>query len=561
MRRSTLPRSCHLFPLLFVAGFAAPAAAQDYTDSYPKNPGIDMLGYVFELTFTDESDVLTGVTTATARFPEPGQRELRLDLIQPVDSLDGAGMVVARVERDGRALDFRHEDHQIFIDLRGAVPAGDRVTVEVHYSGRPADGLDIGPNKYGDRTFFSDNWSSRVRNWLPVVDHPYDKATTEMIVVAPSHYQVASNGTIAEVTDRGDGTRLTHYVNPVPTATWLYFVGVAQFAVQQVDTYDGIPIETWVYWQDRDAGFYDFAEPSKKTMAYYTDLIGQYVNGRLANIVSNATPGGGMEAASTPAYSDQSVSGNRERRWQHVIIHEIAHQWFGNAVTEYHWNDVWLSEGFATYYTLLARRHLYGQDDFVEGLKESRATVTDFYENDFDFQIVRPYIEDLNNVSGSMMYHKGAWVLHMVRDRIGAEAYDEGIRSYYDHHLNGHANTADLRRHLEEASGQDLEAFFRQWLFQGGIPRLDVTWRENGGGVVVEADQVQDLYVFDLEVDVALLYGDGSVGGRLGETTTLTLEGGGDRASAVLTVADGAEVAGLVVDPHTRLLATWEVRR
>ncbi len=268
-----------------------------------------------------------------------------------------------------------------------------------------------------------------------------------------------------------------------------------------------------------------------------------------------------MEAASTPAYSDQSVSGNRERRWQHVIIHEIAHQWFGNAVTEYHWNDVWLSEGFATYYTLLARRHLYGQDDFVEGLKESRATVTDFYENDFDFQIVRPYIEDLNNVSGSMMYHKGAWVLHMVRDRIGAEAYDEGIRSYYDHHLNGHANTADLRRHLEEASGQDLEAFFRQWLFQGGIPRLDVTWRENGGGVVVEADQVQDLYVFDLEVDVALLYGDGSVGGRLGETTTLTLEGGGDRASAVLTVADGAEVAGLVVDPHTRLLATWEVRR
>lgn len=539
----------------------ASASAQDYGDSYPKNPDIDMLEYVFELTFTDESDVVFGRTTATARFLAPGQRELRLDLVRRSDALDGAGMVVSRVERDGRALPFRHERDQVFIDLGVEVPDGDGVTVEVHYSGRPADGLDVGPNKYGDRTFFSDNWSSRVRNWLPVVDHPYDKATTEMIVVAPSHYQVASNGTIAEVTDRGDGTRLTHYVNPVPTATWLYFVGVAQFAVQQVDSYDGIPIETWVYWQDRDAGFYDFAEPSKKTMAYYSDLIGPYVNERLANIVSNATPGGGMEAASTPAYSDQSVSGNRERRWQHVIIHEIAHQWFGNAVTEYHWNDVWLSEGFATYYTLLARRHLYGHDDFVEGLKGSRTTVTDFYATDFDFQIVRPYIEDLNDVSGSMMYHKGAWVLHMVRDRIGADAYDEGIRSYYAEHLNGHAQSADLRRHLEEASGQDLETFFRQWLFQGGIPRLEVEWRGDGGDVVLEVRQVQERYAFDLEVDVALLYDDGSVGGRVGETTTVSLSAGGGPGSAVLRVEDGADVADLVVDPHTRLLATWSIRR
>ncbi|MBT8487209.1 MAG: M1 family metallopeptidase [Gemmatimonadetes bacterium] len=554
-------RTPHIVSVLILACVASTAAAQDYSDSYPKNPDIDMLGYVFELTFSDDTDVITGVATATARYLTPGQRELRLDLIEQSESLDGAGMTVSRVEQDGRSLAFRHEDDQVFIDLGTEVNAGDRVTVTVHYSGRPADGLDIGPNKYGDRTFFSDNWSSRVRNWLPVVDHPYDKAMTEMIVVAPSRYQVASNGTVAEATDRGDGTRLTHYVNPVPTATWLYFVGVAQFAVEQVDSYDGIPIETWVYWQDRDDGFHDFAEPSKKTMAYYSDLIGPYVNRRLANIVSNATPGGGMEAASTPAYSDQSVSGNRERRWQHVIIHEIAHQWFGNAVTEYHWNDVWLSEGFATYYTLLARRHLYGHDDFVAGLNESRRTVTDFYEDDFDFQIVRPYIEDLNDVSGSMMYHKGAWVLHMVRDRIGVDSYAEGIRTYYDEHVNAHASTADLRRHLEEASGQDLEDFFDQWLFQGGIPRLEVVWRQDAGEVFVSVQQVQERYGFDLEVDVALLYSDGSVGGRLGETGTVILEAGGGSGSAALIVEDGAEVAGLVVDPNTRLLATWEVRR
>ena len=91
---------------------------------------------------------------------------------------------------------------------------------------------------------------------------------TEMIITAPAKYQVASNGNIAEVSDMGEGMRRTHYKNPVPTATWLYFMGVAQMAVQQVDTYGDVPIETWVYWQDRDAGFYDFAVPSKDVLGF-----------------------------------------------------------------------------------------------------------------------------------------------------------------------------------------------------------------------------------------------------------------------------------------------------
>lgn len=516
-----------------------------------------MLGYVFELTLTDDSDVVSGTATATARYLAPGHRELRLDLVERSDTLDGAGMSVSRVEREGRELGFEHENDRLFIDLGSEVAAGERVDVTVHYAGRPAGGLQIGPNRYGDRTFFSDNWSSRARNWLPLVDHPYDKATTEMIVVAPSRYQVASNGTVVEVTDLGDGTRRTHYVNAVPTATWLYFIGVARFAVQQVDDFDGVPIETWVYWQDRDAGFHDFAEPSEKVLAYYTDLVGPYVYDRLANVVSTAT-GGGMEAASTPAYSEASVTGERTRRWQHVIIHEIAHQWFGNAVTQHHWNDVWLSEGFATYYTLLFRRHLYGHDDFIAGLKQSRTTVRDYYAQDFDFQIVRDYVADLNDVSGRMMYDKGAWILHMLRERIGAAPYDEGIRAYYAEFVNRNAQTADLRRHLEEASGEDLESFFDQWLFQGGIPRLDVRWWEEGDEVVVEIETGQDRYEFDVDVDVAFRFEDGTVS----EPSTLRLRPrSGGPGRAVLRTSFDRSVVDVVVDPHTRLLATWSTTR
>ena len=562
---ATRPRPSHrrsrraVLPLTLLAA-ALPAlapglSAQSYGDAYPKNPDVDILGYVFELTLSDDTDDILGVTTATARYRADGPGELTLDLVQRSVARDGAGMTVSAVEMDGRALDFRHDGDRLFIDLGRDVDAGERVDVTVRYSGRPADGLRIGPNRYGDRTFFSDNWSSEVRHWLPVVDHPSDKAMTETVVVAPSHYQVSANGSVVEETDLGDGTRRTHYVNAVPTATWLYFIGVARFAVQQVDELDGISIETWVYPQDRDAGFYDFAVPSKQALAYYTDLVGPYVYDRLANVVSAATPGG-MEAASTPAYAEASVTGQRTRRWQHVIIHEIAHQWFGNAVTERLWNDVWLSEGFATYYTLLFRRHLYGHDDFIEGLEMSRRTVTDYYADDFDFQIVRDTIPDVDDVSGSMIYQKGAWVLHMLRERLGHAVYDDAIRAYYAEHVNGNAETADLRRHLEEASGEDLEDFFQQWLFQGGIPRLDVRWGTEGDEVVVEMEQSQPRYLFDVDVEVAFRYADGT----MSEPSTVQLRprsGGADRA--VLRLATELDVIDLVVDPRTRLLAEWRV--
>lgn len=538
----------NLLVVLFLT--ALPVQAQHvYTDSYPKNSAIDVQNYVFELTLSDDSDVIDGRATVDARFTEP-VTELRLDLINQSEELDGKGMTVTGVTMGGDPLVWRHEDNAVFIDLGGSMEGRHRVVVE--YQGLPAAGLRIGPNKYEDRTFFSDNWSSRVRNWVPAVDHPYDKAANEFVVTAPSHYQVVSNGLRIEETDLGGGQRLTHWKNSVPTATWLYFLGVAEFAMQQVDTFDGKAVETWVYRQDREDGFHDFAIPSKQVLAFYSDLIGPYAYERLANVVSPAT-GGGMEAASTPAYSERSVTGDRSRRWQHVIIHEIAHQWFGNAVTEYHWNDVWLSEGFATYYTLLFREYAYGYDDFIAGLKDSRQRVINFYEDDWDFQLVRPYIEDLNNVSGAMMYQKGAWTLRMLEEMVGRDTYNAGVRAYYTEHYNGHAQTADFQRAMEEASGLDLQQFFDQWLFQGGIPQLEVSWSQTGDTVAIGLQQVQETFAFELSVDI-------EIRGTNGESQRLTVALDGPNTAIAEQAFDG-EVAEVVIDPDTRLLATWEVGR
>lgn len=537
-----------LFYALLMLAFVCDASARQYSDSYPKNPDIDMLNYAFHLELSDDSDSISGTTVATAKFLAGGMSELRLDLIKQSEELEGKGMTVDGVEMNGQALSFTHDNDVIVIDLGRTMEKGAVARVKVSYHGIPAAGLRIGPNKYDDRTFFSDNWSSRARNWLPTVDHPSDKAANEMIVTAPSHYQVVSNGLLIEETDLGDGRRLTHWKNSLPIATWLYFLGVAEFAVQQVDTYDGKAIETWVYRQDRDDGFYDFAVPSRQVIAFYSDLVGEYLYERLANVVSPAT-GGGMEAASTPAYGENSVTGTRSRRWQGVIIHEIAHQWFGNGVTEAVWNDVWLSEGFATYYTLLYREYAYGHDDFIDGLEESRNRVINFYEDDYDFQLVRDYVEDLNDVSGSMMYVKGAWTLHMLREMIGIDAYTQGVRSYYAEFKNSTVSTADFRWHMEHASGRDLEWYFDQWHFQGGIPSLEGSWRVERGEVIINIEQVQKVYDFELMVDFEVQFADGT-------SEVITLAVGSDEKAQEAKSFE-KEVVAVAIDPNTRLLAKW----
>jgi len=550
---------CALKTLLLVAALCIPAVAQPtepgpVQDGYPKNWGIDILHYSFELQLSDDTDTIKGQATIDARYLEPGQSALRLDLISRSPALDGKGMTVDRVQMAGANLTFRHKDDQVFIEIGREVEVQKRIQVTVDYHGIPASGLKIGQTKYGDRSFFSDNWSSRARNWLPSVDHPYDKATNELIVTAPDQYQVISNGLLIEETDLSGGLRLTHWKNSVPIATWLYVLGVGEFAVQYVDTFDGKSIQTWVYRQDRDAGFYDFAIPTRQVLAYYSDLIGPFSYEKLANIQSNSV-GGGMEAASAIFYGDRSVTGTRSRRWQHVIIHELAHQWFGNAVTEYEWNDLWLSEGFATYYTLLFREYAYGKDDFVEGLKDARDRVFTFYEDDYDFRIIREHLPDLNDVSGSMIYQKGAWVLHMLRVMVGEDVFDEGVRTYYAAYKDRNASTADFRRYIEEASGMELEWFFDQWLYQGGVVYLDGYWQydEALGELVVSVRQTQPTYTFRISPAFDIVYEDGS-------RERLSIEFEGNALVEHIMTAE-KRVVDVIPDPDTELLARWTFSR
>jgi aminopeptidase N len=544
MARSLFSFFCCLFFSLY-----------SFADTYPKDPRIDIINYVFKIHLTDSSDSIRCEAGIDVRYLADGVTVLRLDLVNTSASLINKGMTVLFVRSGGMSLSFKHENNSLYITLPAASQKDQRAVYTISYSGIPATGLKIGNNKYGDRTFFSDNWPDKGRNWLPIIDHPYDKATCEFIVTAPSHYQVVSNGLLIEETDLQNGFRLTHWKQSVPIASWLYVLGVARFAVQQVDMFDSKAIQSWVYYQDRDAGFYDFAEPTKKVLAFYSDRVGPFVYEKLANIQSNSVSGG-MEAASAILYSEGSVVGDRNERWRNVVIHEIAHQWFGNAVTEYDWDDVWLSEGFATYFTSLFIEHQYGQDAFLNVMAASKKTVDAFYTKNPGYRIIHDNLSDMEKVTSSHTYQKGSWILHMLRGLLGDEIFWKGIRSYYVKYMNGNATTSDFRREMEEASGKDLEVFFDQWLYKPGTLRLKGNWQynETKKEITVQLDQVQnDGSIFKMPLQIAIQ----QAGKNETQVKTITLT---EKSNTFVIAADKTPSA-VILDPGSRVLMDAEFVR
>lgn len=492
--------SRHLFALLCLVLTAERLRA----DPYPRQP-IDVEHYRFALRLADSTDRIDGEATVRLRLLKADLTQVSLDLAGMTPARQGRGMRVSAVTRAGKALAFQHLADRLVITLDGTVPSGTMIELVIQYAGVPADGLQIKPTPHGDRAFFSDNWPDKGHHWLPMIDHIADKATMEMDVTAPSHYQVISNGLRVEETDDARGTRRTVWRESVPIAPWLYALGVARFAVQHVGDYNGVPIETWVFAQQRDAGFHDFAVPTKDALAFYSEWIGPFSYEKLANVQSNSVSGG-MEAASAIFYSAGSVAGTRPVRWRNVVIHEIAHQWFGNAVTESDWDNVWLSEGFATYFTLLFIEHAYGRDEFADGLRDSRRTVIAFDAKRPDYRVIHANLADMADVTTGMTYQKGSWTLHMLRQEMGDDRFWAGIRDYYSRFRDKSATTADFRLAMERAAGRDLGAFFQQWLYRGGVPRLDGTWRWDSAAkqVIVELRQTQPGEPFRLPIDISI---------------------------------------------------------
>ncbi len=527
--------------LLLVFGLSVCAAPLAAGDTYPRQPGIDVQHYRFALTLNDSTSEISGDATVSVRFVKSGVTSFFLDLATPAA---GKGMTVTAVTSDSAELRYTHAADHLTITLAAPPTAGELRYFTIAYHGIPAGGLYIGQNRYGDRAYFSWNWPDKARQWLPMIDHPSDKATSEFIITAPARYAVVSNGLLQDEILLGDGRKITHWKQSVPIASWLNAIGVEQFATHYAGMVKGVELQTWVAHQDRDNGITTFETPARQALEFYSEHIGPYSYEKLAN-VSAAFGGGGTEHASAIFYGEKVVS---DKPATAIVAHEIAHQWFGDSVTESDWDDAWLSEGFATYFTLLFTEHYSGRDAFVLGLVRARTTAL-AAETRFNEPVVHKNISDLRGVIPPLVYQKGAWVLHMLRAQIGTDTFWKGIRDYYARYRNSNASTDDLRRVMEEASGQKLGWFFDQWLNRNYSPALVGTWTYDSAtsSVAIDLQQTQSGGVYRLPLELGLV---GDSAGVAPAIVKIELT----KSAQHFQIPVASEPRDVVLDPNTWLL-------
>jgi aminopeptidase N len=462
---------------------------------------VDITSYSFAISLNDSNDSLIAIANILFTAIDTTST-ITLDLA--TINKDKKGMKVQDVilnPRNGPTQDelpFKHENDKLVIALGRTIPKGQGGILSITYSGIPSDGLIISRNRFKRRTFFSDNWPNRAHFWIPCVDDPSDKATVEFIVRAPSHYQVVANGKLIDTTIlSGTNDKVTRWKENVAIPSKIMVIGVADFAIKDEGNIKGVPVSTWVYSDNAEKGFYDYA-PAKDILAFFIEYIGPYPYEKLANVQS-LTIFGGMENASAIFYNENYVNGKQDQYT--LMSHEIAHQWFGDMATEKSYAHLWLSEGFATCLSILYMEKKFGADTARFMREDDRKQVIGFVKN-WDRPVVdsiTPTMQLLNVNS----YQKGGWVLHMLRHQLGDSVFQKCIRTYYADYAGKNAGTPDLENVFEKVSGKDLSVFFREWLYTPGIPRLDIKWKYNAKNkkILVTVQQLQkSLFHFPLEL-------------------------------------------------------------
>ncbi|MFD4625241.1 M1 family metallopeptidase [Streptomyces sp. NPDC058475] len=443
--------------LLLIAASSAPTPGADgIGDPYfPQlgNGGFDARHYDLDVAYNPDTDRLDGRTTLTARATQN---------LSAFD-LDLQKLEVTKVEVNGRRADFTRDGDEIHVTPRATLAKGRTFTVTVTYGGVPEPlngpivfGSDYGWMKTPDGVFVACE-PNAASTWFPSSDHPSDKATYDIRIKAPKGLTGVSNGRLISTYDKG-GQTVAHWRESRPMATYLATATIGKFDVKTGRTPAGTPIYVAIDPVLANSNSVDVYGVTAEATDYWSQVFGPYPFEETGAIVDDMPEAGfSLEVQSKPAYSAV--------RSESTIVHELAHQWFGDSVSVAHWKDIWLNEGFATYAQWLWSEHKgirSAHDSFVAGY-DARPADSAFWQ----ITVADP---QRDTMFSSAVYQRGAMTLQMLRERIGDTAFFKLLPAWTKLHRYGNANTADFIRLAEKISGQQLDDLFQTWIYTTGKP-------------------------------------------------------------------------------------------
>lgn len=429
----------------------------------------------------------------------------------PFISLDAdRTMSIGRVTINGEVTHAELDSQSLRIAVGNRYRRGDTLDVIIPWSVRPAAGLYFmgRGTPESPKQIWTQGQDDLHHHWIPMYDRPDDLTTSEVIATVPAGWKALSNGQMQSRRENDDGTTTWGWLQDAPHATYLLTLAAGPFHVAR-DTVDGLPLEYWVAPADSPNVQATFGR-TPRIIRFLTDYLGvPYPWKKYAQVVVIDFMHGGMENTSATTLTSGVIvhPGSVDYTPDGIIAHEIAHQWFGDLVTNREWKDRWLHESFAEYLELRALQDLYGEERFMIEYRRHAAAAIRFDRSEERSPLVGPVGAPAN------IYYRGAVILHMLNRLIGDDAFRRGCRLFLERHRHTNVETEDLRRAFEEASGRSLELFFRQWIYGAGHPALTVTTERHGRTMILKVRQTQPpdsrtgLFAFDLPVSVRCIDG------------------------------------------------------
>ena len=307
-------------------------------------------------------------------------------------------------------------------------------------------------------------------HWLPSIDDMNDKIEFDISIKAAPQFQVIANGQLQPHDSIDDFYKYWRFDMTQPMSSYLAAFVVGDFDKKVVHSNSGVPIE--LYFEPKDSlKFETTYRYSKEIFDFLVEEIGvPYPWQNYKQVPVHDFLYAGMENTTCTIFSNQYVIDSTafvDKNYINVNAHELAHQWFGNLVTEVSGEHHWLHEGFATYYAYLAEKELFGEDHFYWKLYETAKTLHNVSDNGDGEALVDPKASSLT------FYEKGAWALAMLRERVGEEAYRKGVQSYLNTYAYKNVTIPDFLKEMERAFEMDLNEFRQTWL-----ENVDFPWEE-----------------------------------------------------------------------------------
>tara|TARA_R110002126_G_scaffold107530_4_gene243039 strand:- start:15773 stop:18295 length:2523 start_codon:yes stop_codon:yes gene_type:complete len=444
----------------------------------------DVDHYALELSIDPAQRRIEGTASLRLHVLEPGRAQLELDL---------AGLEVTAVRRGEESLTFTHVGHALTIRFPKPLDPEHPETIHIDYGGQPRRGLWFAGGATPTHVWTQGECED-ARWWFPCLDHPSDRATSEIHVTMPKNWTSVAAGT--KWSSEVDGAqRHEHWVMRDPHPTYLMTL-VAGELIETGTEWDGTPV-TYL----APSAYIDTLaslDPTPATLDFLSRLTGRrYPYAKYATACVEAFPFGGMENISATTITVQALDDPRGCLDNHgpegLIAHEAAHQWFGDLMTCAEWPEIWLNEGFATYLTQMYVEETHGEDAFLVGMRSIQERAIAGERAQSRAMLHHEYVDPLDLFFSGHVYQGGAARLHMLRGHVGDENFRRGVREYLGSNENRAVRTGDLQSAFERATGQDLAAFFEQWFTQPGVPEFEVRWRYDTarGRVLLTVNQVQ----------------------------------------------------------------------